>query len=123
VPTPEVIAEVERRRRAQPRVYDALFDAIEACTLAAAEAIERADWATVGALMDVAQGLMVALRVSTPRLDAIVQDLRAQPGVLGAKISGAGLGDCAIALGEVADRALAPIRIEVASKGVQVDAR
>jgi mevalonate kinase len=146
VATPEVIAHVERARAAQPRVFEALFDAIDACTGAAADAVDAQDWPALGALMDVAQGLMHALGVSTPRLAAIVAALRAAPGGLGAKISGAGLGDCAVALGHVdargaeqrhagiAPRATAghasaheptlrPIAVEVAAQGVQVDAR
>ena len=45
-------------------------------------------------LADLGHGLMQALGVSTARLDAIVRALTACPGIAGAKISGAGLGDC-----------------------------
>ncbi|HLM62729.1 MAG TPA: galactokinase [Acidimicrobiales bacterium] len=36
--------------------------------------------------------------VSTPRLDALVTELRATPGVFGARVTGAGFGGCVIAL-------------------------
>jgi mevalonate kinase len=123
VPTPEVIAHVERRRAGNEPLFDALFDAIDACTAAGARAAEASDWARFGAVMDVAQGLMDALGVSTTRLAHIVAALRGSPGVHGAKISGAGLGDCVIALGVVDDGALQPIALDIAQSGVQVDAR
>ncbi len=36
--------------------------------------------------------------VSTPHLDALVAGLRARPGVLGARMTGAGFGGCVVAL-------------------------
>lgn len=123
VPTPEVIAHVERRRAGNEPLFDTLFDAIDACTAAGAQASEANDWATFGEVMNVAQGLMDALGVSTPRLAQIIAALRATPGVRGAKISGAGLGDCVVALGAVDDPALQPIALDIAECGAQVDAR
>jgi mevalonate kinase len=123
VATPEVIAHVERRRAGNEPLFDALFDAIDACAAAGALAAEVGDWARFGAVMDVAQGLMDALGVSTPRLAHILAALRGAPGVHGAKISGAGLGDCVVALGVVDDEALQPIALDIAQTGVQVDAR
>ena len=38
--------------------------------------------------------------VSTPRLDTVVDDLVATPGVLGARLTGAGFGGCVVALAE-----------------------
>lgn len=35
---------------------------------------------------------------STPRLDALVADLSARPGVHGARLTGAGFGGCVVAL-------------------------
>jgi mevalonate kinase len=155
VATPEVIARVERRRAAQPALFDALFDAIDACTGAAARAAEAGDWAEFGALLDAGHGLMVALGVCTPRLAALVaalqgadprgRDAAAQPAdardasrtstahaaTRGAKISGAGLGDCVIALGPADAAATArlaaidavPIAVDIAPHGVQVHVR
>jgi len=56
--------------------------------------------------------------VSTPALDALVDHLAAQPGVIGARLTGAGFGGCAVALVEdgatgridVGDRASWPVR-------------
>jgi galactokinase len=42
--------------------------------------------------------LATDFEVSTPRLDALVRDLRGRPGVFGARLTGAGFGGCAVAL-------------------------
>lgn len=101
-PTPEVVALVEARRREFPQIFNHLFDAAEQCAMDAADAAVMKDWKTFGALMNTAQGVMDAMGVNDARLTAIVQALRADPGIHGAKISGSGLGDCAVGLGRVA---------------------
>ena len=47
-------------------------------------------------------------RVSIPAVDELVDDLLAQPGVLGARMSGGGFGGCVIALCEPDSPALDP---------------
>ncbi len=100
-PTPEVIAHVERRRALLPALYDKLFLTIGDCVKQAEAAIKAKDWPTLGHIMNIHHGLHEALGVSTPTLAAITQQLRQCPGVLGAKISGAGLGDGVVALGQL----------------------
>jgi hypothetical protein len=53
----------------------------------------------VGERLDIGQGIMEDMDLSNPALDAIIRALREDPGIQGAKISGSGLGDCAIGLG------------------------
>jgi galactokinase len=68
-------------------------------TLAAAEAMTRGDAATVGALMDEGhRSLRDDFGVSSPALDAIVAAAQAAPGCRGARMTGAGLAGCAVAL-------------------------
>ncbi|MEN8260526.1 MAG: GHMP kinase, partial [Pseudomonadota bacterium] len=45
------------------------------------------------------QELMDEMGVNTPELQEIVSALQESAGVFGAKISGSGLGDCAVGLG------------------------
>ena len=52
---------------------------------------------TLGSLMNENQALLEKLGVSTPKLDAMILAAR-NTGALGAKLSGAGGGDCMIAL-------------------------
>lgn len=97
-PTPEVIRRVEATWRNRPDALAEVYRRIDACTGAGIDALERQDFPAFGAALNQGQALMAELGVSTPELDAILARLRADPGILGAKISGSGLGDCAIGL-------------------------
>jgi len=98
-PTPEVIARVRRAHDRHPRLFDAVFDAMDVSVREAAAAIRRKQWSRVGEILDAGQGLMEAIGVSNARLSEMVCALRSDPDILGAKISGSGLGDCVIGLG------------------------
>ncbi len=66
-----------------------------------AEALVGDDLAQAGRLMDEShRSLADEFEASTPELDALVADLRARPGVHGARVTGAGFGGCVVALGE-----------------------
>lgn len=121
-PTPEVVARVEERRRLYPRLFDDIFDAMDQCATAAARAASSGDWRTFGLMMNTAQGLMDALGVNTARLAEIVYALRGEPGILGSKISGSGLGDCAVGLGATgAGFPFEAIGLEMAEQGVAIE--
>lgn len=69
----------------------------------AAEALTRGDFAAFGRLMNESHaGLRDDYEVSSPELDAIVEAAWEVPGVLGARMMGAGFGGCAIGLVEAA---------------------
>ncbi len=99
LPTPEVIRIVDERRAADPARYEALFDHAGRCAERAIEVVRHGDTAALGALLDEGQAVMEEMGLCNDALAAIVRDLRADPGIRGAKISGSGLGDCAIGLG------------------------
>ncbi len=124
-PTPEVIRIVEARRRRFPSLFNDIFRLMGLVVREAAAAIRNADWPRVGELMNLHQGLQDALGVSDETFSRIVQALRAQPHVLGAKISGSGLGDCAIALGHartpIADFESIPVSIDPDGVSVTVE--
>jgi galactokinase len=68
---------------------------------AAAQAIAAADLASAGAEMTASHRSLAAdFEVSTPSLDALVDELLGTPGVLGARMTGAGFGGCVVALTE-----------------------
>jgi galactokinase len=72
-------------------------------TLAAAEALRTGDVATVGRLMaDSHRSLRDDFEVSSAALDAIVHAAGQAPGCVGARMTGAGFGGCAVALVEAA---------------------
>jgi galactokinase len=70
--------------------------------IAACEALERDNVELLGRLMNQShQGLSRAYEVSCPELDVLAEAAAALPGVLGARMMGAGFGGCTINLVEV----------------------
>ena len=116
MPTPEVIAVVEENRKQQPETFAQLDALIGNVVQRAFEAAAHGDWAAMGALMNVNQGLMDALGVNNAKLAELVFALRADPDIHGSKISGSGLGDCVVGLGKAMRREWG-----VPSLAVQVD--
>ncbi|WP_281647823.1 mevalonate kinase [Parendozoicomonas sp. Alg238-R29] len=96
-PTPDVIARVNSERMLTPALYDHLFRMMGECTQQAAGAIREGGLARLGRCMNVYHGLLDSLGVCDIALAGMVHQLRSR-GVLGAKISGSGLGDCVISL-------------------------
>lgn len=120
-PTPEVISKVNAEEERFPSLYRAIFAAINDVTHQAISAITATDFFTLGELMNHAHGLMEALGVGTEELSSICWSLRNLPSIFGAKISGSGLGDAVIALGN-ADTANFGRRLPstVTTRGVEV---
>ncbi|MEZ5141392.1 MAG: galactokinase [Acidimicrobiales bacterium] len=66
-----------------------------------AEALRAGDLTLAGHEMVAShESLREDFEVSTPRLDALVAELCAMPGVVGARLTGAGFGGCLVALAE-----------------------
>ena len=66
---------------------------------AAVEALEQGDFQLVGQLMNASHAsLRNDYEVSSEALDAMVESMRGHPGCLGARLTGAGFGGCAVAL-------------------------
>jgi mevalonate kinase len=95
--TSTLVRGVAARRDASPQEIDRLFDNSAALVEMGRQALQAGDFVTLGSLCDQAQELLVRLGVSTPRLETLIAAARAA-GVWGAKLSGAGGGDCLIAL-------------------------
>ncbi len=98
-PTPEVIKKVEKDRSLYPKVFEALYEVMDQTVFEAILLIEQENWPALGRVMDIQQGVMNALGVSTPLLNQLVDALKVLPDIYGVKISGSGLGDCIIGLG------------------------
>ncbi|MCC6015052.1 MAG: mevalonate kinase, partial [Desulfurococcaceae archaeon] len=110
VDLPIVIAYVEREARTRdmvlavrervskyPEIYGRIIEVIGEVASRAEVALRKGDLHEVGHLMNVNHGLLDALGVSTRRLNEVVYAARSS-GALGAKLTGAGGGGCAIAL-------------------------
>ncbi len=100
-PTAEVIERVERERRARAALFEGFFYEVDECVRTAIDAICRDEWEELGVCMDQNHALLRAMGVSDANLDRIVDAMRRDAGILGAKISGSGLGDCVLGLGEL----------------------
>lgn len=98
-PTAEVIRIVNERREAEPEIIAAGLRKVGAIAGSSIKALEAGDWDEVGDLMNMHQSVADLLGINTPALREITATLRGTDGMFGAKISGAGLGDCAIGLG------------------------
>jgi mevalonate kinase len=89
----------------------------------AAEAIVEQDWQWLGMIFNENQELMAGMGLNNPALETIIIRLQNDPGIFGAKISGSGLGDCAVGLGRITS-ALDPypvIPVAIAEQGVTVN--
>lgn len=100
IPTPQVMAFVREKFADQEKLLDGIVAEIACCAEEGIAAARREDWAALGKLMDRQQTAMTLLGISNDTLDDLVKELRTTEGMLGAKISGAGLGDCVIGLGQ-----------------------
>jgi mevalonate kinase len=125
-PTVEAVKQVNVLVEQHPKVYQHLFHAIDACVVEGIQAVRDQNWAVLGNIMNIQQGLMESLGVNTPLLSELIQQLRAEKTTLGAKISGSGLGDCVVGLGDVAPLTFASdkirqIPITISTQGVRCE--
>ena len=95
--TSEQVAGVRQRYGRSPARYDAIFDEIDALSLAGAELLQARNYDALGLLMNICHGLLNAIEVSTPQLEHIVA-LARQAGAAGAKLTGGGGGGSVVAL-------------------------
>lgn len=117
-PTVKAIHFVNHFFASCPQIFKQICQAIDVCVLQGVTAIKKQDWAELGKIMDIHQGLMDALGVNTRALQSIVYTLREQPKILGAKISGSGLGDCVVGLGQLANEIPNEQAVRIDDQGV-----
>ncbi len=97
--TPTLVRMVENVYRQQPEKISTIFNQIAVIVDCAFEALQKKDWKKVGVLMNENQVLLRQLQVSGVKLEQLI-DASISAGAYGAKLSGAGGGDCMIALTE-----------------------
>lgn len=101
--TADAIKKVQNHFALYPNLFRTIVNCIGQCAVEGIQLVKKEDFTKLGDIFNIQQGMMESLGVSNPLLNAIVQDLRSQSQILGAKISGSGLGDCVIGLGEAAE--------------------
>lgn len=124
MPTPEVIALVDEKRKKEPELFAELDKLIGDTVQRGFVAAQRGDWDTMGGLMNINQGLMDALGVNNETMAELVYALRDDPNIYGSKISGSGLGDCAVGLGKAMRRdwGVPSLAVQIDPQGTAVEA-
>lgn len=95
--TARAVSALKDRSRRHPDAYQRIYQGIGALADEGRRALQEGALAAVGELMDLNQGYLNALGVSTPAIEALCATAR-ERGALGAKLSGAGGGGAVIAL-------------------------
>ncbi len=95
--TKVMVEQVAAMHAARPAEVLEIFEAISERVQSAIDAVSQGNLQLLGADMNANHGHLSALGVSTPELDELVSIARGA-GALGAKLTGAGGGGCAVAL-------------------------
>ncbi|MBP9718892.1 MAG: mevalonate kinase [Candidatus Levybacteria bacterium] len=90
---------VKEKAKKYPEIITGIYTDIEKIVILAKKALIKNDLQTVGELMNFNQGYLESLGVSTDRLSNMIYAAR-NIGAYGAKLSGAGGGDCMIAIAD-----------------------
>lgn len=127
-PTTDAIKHVQDYFATRPQLFRTLTNSIGQCAYEGMQQIRKEDWTQLGDIMNIQQGMMESLGVCTPLLRHMIDDLRKQPGITGAKISGSGLGDCVIGLGKLPEsytftdgQGVQRIPVEITQEGVHCE--
>lgn len=97
--TKNAVKELGMRKRRQEKVYERIFLGLNEIANEMEQALIEGQKASVGELMNIAQGYLNALALSTPEIEKLCAIARDR-GALGAKLTGAGGGGAVIALAD-----------------------
>ena len=95
--TAKTVAAVRAAWTEYPERYEAIFDQIADLTRAGTDAVAAANFSELGQVMNLCQGYLNALQLSTPALEALIHIAR-DHGAAGAKLTGGGGGGSMVAL-------------------------
>lgn len=128
--TTTLIKQVAQKKEKNPEKVERIFQAIAKLVEEAKFRMLEGDWERVGKLMDFNQEYLRDLGVSSEKLEVLISAAK-KAGAWGAKLSGAGGGDCMIALAlrqkqEAVERAITEaggevIRVRVNAEGVRIE--
>lgn len=128
--TPTLVRKVNRLYKRYPKIINRIFDNMAQITKKAKVMATKQNYKALGELMNINQGLLDSLGVGISQLSRLNSAAR-NAGAYGAKLSGAGGGDCMIALVGKSEknRVVEAIRkhgkgvllVETNAKGVQIE--
>lgn len=116
--TPTLVRMVAGLKDTKPRLITSIFKNINHLVEAAVVSINQSDWTGLGDLFNQNQQLLKQLGVSSTELDRLIQS-SLKAGSAGAKLSGAGGGDCMIATYQY-DQSKSHIESAITAVGGQV---
>ena len=99
-----------RQVRERFGVGSAIYDEIGALAEEGIELLRRGEPEALGEALNAGQDLLATLGAAPDELDRRVRALQARPGVLGARMSGAGGGDCVLVLADDRGAAVQAVR-------------
>ncbi len=95
--TARMVSDVRQRWKNNEKLYNRIFEEIDELSIQAVKAIEDYNLVQLGELMNINQGLLNALQVSSRELEVLI-DISRRNGALGAKLTGAGGGGAMVAI-------------------------
>lgn len=96
IDTVTLINQVSQKIKKYPKITDNIFAHVQQIVMLAKKKLLNKDFQAVGELMNFNQGYLSSLGVSSNKLESMIYAAR-DAGAYGAKLSGAGGGDCVIA--------------------------
>lgn len=128
--TVTLIDQVKKLSEKYPKIVENSYDQIAKLVDSAKIAISKKDWQSLGKLMNINQGYLEGLGVSSQMLSNLIYAAR-DAGAYGAKLSGAGGGDCMIAIAppsrqKAIEKAITKaggkiIKVETKAEGVRIE--
>ncbi|MDR9389596.1 MAG: hydroxymethylglutaryl-CoA reductase, degradative [Wenzhouxiangella sp.] len=118
--TAKTVARVRQAWQRNPVLYERLFDEIDGLVGLALDALQAGDQAALGEVMNVNQGLLNAMQVSSPEIEELIQIAR-NNGAIGAKLTGGGGGGSIIALAPDNSRDVARAMREAGYHALEVE--
>ena len=133
--TSEIVKQVKAEMEKNPEYYERLYDDISQIVEKAKIAMENSNWQEAGKLMSENQEILkkfkapsVEYGVSSEIIEKLIEACQ-KAGAFGAKLSGAGVGDCIIALGEnkekiqesISQAGGIPVSVDIDYQGLKIE--
>jgi hydroxymethylglutaryl-CoA reductase len=119
--TRDMVAGVRARYERNKEMYTTIFNEIDELSVAGAAALREGDYEYLGSMMNVCQGFLNAIEVSTPELEKMI-DIARTAGAIGAKLTGAGGGGSIVALCPGTEDAVASALRQAGYEIIRMDA-
>lgn len=128
--TPTIVKHLQEKMKKKPDFYNHIFDEIEKLVLLGKNSLVSQNYKRAGEFMNLNQTHLFKIGVSSKKLDGMIDAAR-KAGAYGAKLSGAGVGDCMIALippskKSTVEKAIQKaggevLKVEVNAEGVRIE--